>query len=126
MVYFPTGSLTTRSLEITWQCSVVWAAVPLLAFSAGLVLVPRTSCARVVLAAALGTVVVAVANQLRLLVIALSTAWWGRDGFEVSHRIVGSGLVLVSVVVGLALVWRSGPAGSPVRADRVAGPAPRG
>lgn len=109
LVYFPDQPGTTRALEITWQCSVVWAAVPVLALTAGMVLVPRTSVRRLLGASAAAIVVVAVVNQLRLLVIALATARWGRDGFEVSHRLVGSGLVLLSVAAALSLVWRSGP-----------------
>jgi len=58
---------------------------------------------------AVGVAVVALVNQLRILIIALSTSWWGRDGYELSHRLVGSGLVLLSVAMGVSLVWRSSP-----------------
>jgi exosortase/archaeosortase family protein len=126
LVHYPVGPLTTRALEITWQCSVVWAMVPVLAMAAGLVLVPGTSWWRVVVAAAIGVVVVGVVNQLRLLVIALATAWWGRDGFEVSHRLVGSGLVLLSVAVALSFVWRSTPRQTSGTANRVKGRAREG
>jgi len=111
LVYYPGGGPkgTFRALEITWQCSVVWAVVPILAVAAGLVLVPRVSWWRLVLAVAVGVAVVALVNQLRILIIALSTSWWGRDGYELSHRLVGSGLVLLSVAMGVSLVWRSSP-----------------
>jgi len=96
-----------RALRITWQCSVVWAALPILGLSAALVLIPRVSWWRLLASAAGGVGLVVVVNQLRILLIAVASAAWGRDGYEISHRVVGSGLVIASVALGAGLIWRS-------------------
>ena len=106
LVFYPVAGGAYRALEITWQCSTYVAALPLLLLTALAALLPSARPRSMVAVLVAGLVVVASANQLRLLVIAAATARWGDDGFEVAHRLVGSGIVLLSVVAGLAAIVR--------------------
>lgn len=45
-------------------------------------------------------------NLLRIAIIAVATRHLGRDGYEVSHRIVGSGVVLIAAAIGFVVAYR--------------------
>lgn len=110
LVSYPVGGDRFRALEITWQASTAASAVPILVVTALACLLPQARPRAVVARAAVGIVVVAVANQLRVLVIAAATARWGDDGFLVAQHLVGSGVVLVSAgatIVALAAAGRT-------------------
>lgn len=113
LVSYPVGGGRFRALEVTWQASSVAIAVPILAVSALACLLPRARPQTVVARAAAGIVVVAGANQLRLLVIAAATARWGDDGFLVAQQLVGSGIVVVSVGATVVAVARARPTPRP-------------
>lgn len=106
LIVLPVGDGRYRALEVTWQCSSLVASLPILLVAAAASLLPSARPRATILASAAGLAIVAVANQARIVLIAVATARWGDDGFTLSHRLVGSGLVLVSVIGSLALLVR--------------------
>lgn len=107
LVFYPVGDGRYRALEITWQCSSFVAATPILLVTGLAVLLPNARPRTMAALLAVGLLIVAAANQLRLLVIAVATRRWGDEGFELSHRVVGSGIVLLSVIATLGLIVRA-------------------
>lgn len=114
-VHRPSGSLISypvpggrfRSLDITWQASSAVVAAPILVLVALACLHPAARPGAMALRAAVGVALIVGANQLRFVVIALATARWGDDGFQVAHQLVGSGLVLLALGVSVAGVLRA-------------------
>lgn len=113
-VHRPSGSLISypvadgrfRSLDITWQASSAVVAAPVLVLVALACLHPTARPGAMALRATVGVALIVVANQLRFVVIALATARWGDDGFQVAHQLVGSGLVLLALGVAVAGILR--------------------
>lgn len=85
------------ALRITIQCAIALYLGPVLLVAALLVLSPRVSIARVLLATAIGLTALTLLNQLRLLLIGFGYGTWGTEAFHWMHGPVGTGLMLVGI-----------------------------
>ncbi|KHK99912.1 hypothetical protein LK09_00850 [Microbacterium mangrovi] len=97
------------ALEITAQCASYVAVVPLLVLFALILGLTRVSWARWGAAALIGVAGMLLTNQIRLWMIAASTAAWGMDpGYTLSHGFVGSAFGIIGfaafAVLSLALL----------------------
>ena len=105
-VLFPLGSRYV-GFNINAGCTAALLVTPFFLLAAGLVLSRRTSVTRGL--TTLATVVLAlfVANQARLLVVALSMRLWGFEtGYEVSHVFLGTVVSTLGVLGGVLLYVR--------------------
>jgi exosortase/archaeosortase family protein len=107
LLSYPVDSGRFRSLDITWQASSAVVVVPILVVVALACLHPAARPGALALRATVGVVLIVTSNQLRFVVIALATARWGDDGFQVAQQLVGSGLVLLAFGVAVAGVLRA-------------------
>lgn len=106
-----------RSLQITPLCSVTPLVLPILALGVLAVLQRRFSPVRagvVTLGLVAGLFVV---NVGRIVMICFATRHWGPGGFELTHRVVGSVLIMAalagSLVVGARLLSSSSTPNGP-------------
>ncbi len=111
-----------RSLQITPLCSATPLVLPILALGVLAVLQRRFSPLRAGLVT-LGLVVALFAiNVGRIVMICFATRHWGPGGFELTHRVVGSVLIMAalagSLVVGARLLSSSSASHGP-RSPRV-------
>jgi len=97
-------------------CTAALLVSPFCLLAAGLVAARRTSVQRGI--STLGGLALSLfaVNQLRLLVVALSMRWWGfRQGYEISHVLLGTIVSTLGVLLGLLLFVRFALTPSPVR-----------
>lgn len=96
VVVFMLPGARAFALEVTPECTAAFLIAPFAVIGAGMLLRRRLDPARVLLGVMLAAVVLLLANQLRLGVIAgLVTAFGIDQGYQWGHLIVGS---LISVV----------------------------
>lgn len=95
-----------RALKVTFSCSSVPLLAPLAFLGAVLACTRRLAPGRVVLGVALASAIVFVVNLGRILLIAVMTANFGVDGYELSHRIVGSAVTVAGACIAFALTFR--------------------
>lgn len=109
LVYYPNFAVSggLRGLRVTLSCSSVLVVGPMLVMGGAMAMVRRFSPWRAVWAMALAATCMFVINLMRIAVIAVSTYNWGRDGYEVTHRVVGSGIVLVAATVAFVVAYRT-------------------
>jgi exosortase/archaeosortase family protein len=93
-------------LRITPSCSSASLVAVFAALGALAVLTRRFAGGRVVGAVLVASGFLFVVNLLRVVAVAGATHRWGADGFELAHRVVGSGLVVVAATVALAAAHR--------------------
>ncbi len=98
------------AFHITAECSAVVLVAPLLVVGAFFVLSQRIRWVRALAGIVSMLVVIVVANQLRLGLIAWATQMWGMShGYEITHRLVGSLIGIVGFIAGLVtLILASG------------------
>ena len=120
IVYFHTAHLIhvhgvatrTVGLEITASCSGIFLIVPFFFLGGVMAFIPRVRLPRLFLGTALGAASVFLLNQLRLLIIAVSTWRWGiSTGFDWSHILAGGVVTTIGVLIGLFLFFRFALAG---------------
>lgn len=88
-------------------CTAALLVVPFVVVAGVLLLARRVQPARAIATVAVFAAVVALINQLRLLVIGVSMRAWGYpDGFERSHVLLGSVVSTIGVAGGLLLFLR--------------------
>ncbi|AHH99637.1 hypothetical protein GCM10010174_17880 [Kutzneria viridogrisea] len=106
VVYLNAGTRGMFGLEITSSCTIAYPLAGFLLLLAFLAQVPRWSLARVWLAGLGSTAVLVAVNQVRLLGIAFASREWGlQTGYEISHRVVGTVITLVGLVLAIAIVF---------------------
>ncbi|MDQ1392170.1 MAG: hypothetical protein QOF30_1147 [Acidimicrobiaceae bacterium] len=106
-IFFETSASRTVGLQVTASCTAIFLMVPFLLLAAFMMLIPRVSATRLVVAAVVGAVVVFWLNQLRLLIIAWATHNWGiGPGFDWSHILAGSLVTTFSMLIALYLFFR--------------------
>ncbi len=88
-------------------CTAALLIVPFIVVAAILLVAGRVSLRRAGATVAVFATVIAMVNQVRLLVIAIAMRSWGYpDGFERSHVLMGSFVSTVGVAGGLLLFLR--------------------
>lgn len=108
-----------RALKITFSCSSVPIVAPLALLGGAMALTRRLDVGRVLVGTALAIVVVFAVNLLRIVIIAVATSTYGFDGYEVSHRIIGSAVTVVGACVAFIVTFRVvAQAAGAHRADR--------
>jgi exosortase/archaeosortase family protein len=107
LVFYPNYAAPgLRALKVTLSCSSVLLVGPMLIMGGAMSLVRRFSPLRAAWAMVAAATLVFTVNLLRIAVIAVATRHLGRDGYELSHRIIGSGIVLVAAAVAFMLAYR--------------------
>ena len=93
-------------LQITSECTMALLIGPLLLIAAAMLLLPRSRPRRLAVALPVSVVTVCVANQVRLLVIAIAVQHWGLSGYELTHKVIGSFVSIAGFVLGFLLMVR--------------------
>jgi len=94
-------------LTVTAGCTAALLVIPFVVVAGVLLLAGRVQPGRATATVAVFTVVVALINQLRLLVIGAAMLAWGYPaGFDRSHVLMGSVVSTIGVVGGLLLFVR--------------------
>jgi exosortase/archaeosortase family protein len=105
------GTTSAAAFALTPECSVAQIMGAILIGGAPLLLVRRLSMLRVGAALLVASVVLVVANILRLTAIGVAIQAWGDNGFSLAHTYLGSlvtfvGTCLAGVAFALVLVAR--------------------
>lgn len=95
-----------RALKVTFSCSSVPLLAPLALLGGVLACTRRLSPLRVLVGVAAAAAIVFAVNLGRILLIAVVTARFGVDGYELSHRIVGSAVTVAGACLAFALTFR--------------------
>ncbi|HWJ98636.1 MAG TPA: archaeosortase/exosortase family protein [Acidimicrobiales bacterium] len=107
LVFYPNYSgHGLRALKVTMSCSSVLVVGPMIAMGGIMAMVRRFSPVRAVVAMGAAAATMFTINLGRIVLIAVATRQFGRDGFEVSHRVVGSGIVLAAATVAFVVAYR--------------------
>lgn len=106
LVFFDWSKGPLVAVQITQECTVALLAGPLLFLGAGLLAFTRAAWHRLLVGLAVGLAVVIAVNQVRLALIAVSTQHWGISGYDVSHKFVGTVLVLAGFTLAVLLTIR--------------------
>jgi len=106
IVYSAYHSPYWRALRVTIDCSSVLVVVPMLVAGGCMSLVRRFSAWRAAGAMAAAALALVVINLLRIAMVGIAAWRFGKDGYEISHRIVGSGLVIAASVTAFVLAFR--------------------
>ncbi len=110
-------STALRQTWIPMTALPFWA--PLALLGGAMALTRRLDVGRVLVGTALAIVVVFAVNLLRIVIIAVATSTYGFDGYEVSHRIIGSAVTVVGACVAFIVTFRVvAQAAGAHRADR--------
>lgn len=131
IVWFGIDTPEVTGLVITTMCSTTVLAVPLLLLAVAIMGITRAPSNRVGLGLLLGLGIAVFCNMVRFASAAWAYGAYGREGFDVVHRYVGSLFVIVGFVLAIVLLLRislreSGPRRGPARsrAPRSSAPAP--
>ncbi|MFE6848833.1 hypothetical protein [Streptomyces sp. NPDC057686] len=106
-VYLHMGPTAVQGFTITPECTSAFLIAPLLLI-AGVMLttLARASMLRLICAVLAAAALLFIVNQTRVLMIAEFVRRWGvNDGYPLSHRVLGSVLVIAAVVVAYALLF---------------------
>ncbi len=104
------GTRYSMGFQITNECTVLLLIVPML-FLAGLILLfRRFSIHNVLFGLLMGVLIVAVTNQLRIILIAWATQEYGLGfGYELTHKFIGSFLAILGFSAGLLVMLKLSP-----------------
>ncbi len=104
IVWFGIGTDQVSGLNITALCSTVVLVVPLLVLATVILFVSRVRPGRVVAALSVSLGLVIVCNAARFASAAFAYQRFGREGFDLVHRYVGSLGVILGFVVAMLLL----------------------
>jgi exosortase/archaeosortase family protein len=105
-VYLGLGTRRAIGLDITAECTVGVLLLPLLLAYCAFVIFRGVRIRSALTGLGQAFVIVAVANELRLVSIMVAWHRWGTTGLWVAHVLVGSIVSLAAVVVALAIQLR--------------------
>ena len=92
-------------LRMTAECSIAFYVGAILLFAALMMLIPRFTILRVLLAGAIAVTTMILLNQVRLVALAWVFGAHGRETFEWAHSIGGSVLMIGGLAVTLTLFF---------------------
>lgn len=129
IVWFGIGTPEVMGLVITTMCSTTVLAVPLLLLAVAIMGITRAPSNRVGLGLLVGLGIAVFCNMVRFASAAWAYGAYGREGFDLVHRYVGSLFVIVGFVLAIVLLLRislreSGPRRPPARSGAPRSPAP--
>jgi exosortase/archaeosortase family protein len=106
IVWFGIGTDEVTGLVITTMCSTTVLAVPLLLLAVAITGITRAPTSRVGLGLLVGLALAVTCNMIRFASAAWAYGAYGRDGFDLVHRYVGSLFVIVGFVLAIVLLLR--------------------
>lgn len=129
IVWFGIGTPEVTGLVITTMCSTTVLAVPLLLLAVAITGITRAPTGRVGIGLLVGLGIAVFCNMVRFASAAWAYGVYGREGFDLVHRYVGSLFVIVGFVLAIVLLLRislreSGPRRTPARSGVPRSPAP--
>ncbi|WP_147918445.1 hypothetical protein [Ruania zhangjianzhongii] len=120
-IYFSWTGGPLIGLQDTWECTVALLAAPLCAIGGALLALTRVPAHRLLTGLVLALVLVVAVNQVRLAMIAISLQRWGLDGYDLSHKVLGS-IVAIAGFVLAAMVFLKIAGASPKGRHRPVAP----
>ena len=125
IVWFGIGTPEVTGLMITTMCSTTVLAVPLLLLAVAITGITRAPTGRVGLGLLVGLGLAITCNMIRFASAAWAYGAYGREGFDLVHRYIGSLFVIVGFVVAIVLLLRislrergARPSAAPARVTR--------
>ena len=115
IVYFGIGTPEVTGLSITPLCSTTVLVVPLVLLSVAVLGVTRARMSRVGLGLAVGAAVAIASNLIRFGSAAWAYSEYGREGFDLVHRYLGSLFVIAGFITAILLALRLSLRESPHR-----------
>lgn len=106
IVWFGIGTDEVTGLVITTMCSTTVLAVPLLLLAVAITGITRAPTGRVGLGLLVGLALAVTCNMIRFASAAWAYSAYGREGFDLVHRYVGSLFVIVGFVLAIVLLLR--------------------
>jgi len=106
IVYFGIGTPEVTGLSITTLCSTTVLVVPLVLLAVAVLGITRARSARVGLGLIVGVTVAITSNMIRFGSAAWAYNEYGREGFDLVHRYIGSLFVIAGFIVAIVLVLR--------------------
>ncbi|KTR94889.1 hypothetical protein NS220_07700 [Microbacterium testaceum] len=106
IVYFGIGTPEVTGLSITTLCSTTVLVVPLVLLAVAVLGVTRARSSRVGLGLALGVIVAVTSNMIRFGSAAWAYSEYGREGFDLVHRYLGSLFVIAGFIAAILLSLR--------------------
>lgn len=116
IVYFGIGTPEVTGLSITTLCSTTVLVVPLVLLAVAVLGVTRARSPRVGLGLVVGVIIAVTSNVIRFGSAAWAYSEYGRDGFDLVHRYLGSLFVIAGFIAAILLVLRIALRESPRRA----------
>lgn len=112
-IYFSWTGGPLIGLQDTWECTVALLAAPLCAIGGGLLALTRIPVRRLLTGLVAALVLVIAVNQIRLAMIAVSLQRWGLDGYDLSHKVLGSIVAIAGFVIAAMVFLKI--AGAPAK-----------
>jgi len=106
VVYFGIGTPEVIGLSITTMCSTTVLVVPLVLLAVAVIGITRARPARVGLGLAVGIAIAVACNLVRFGSAAWAYSAYGRDGFDLVHRYIGSLFVIAGFIAAILLLLR--------------------
>lgn len=104
------GTRGSMGLHITNECTVLLLVVPMLFIAGLIILFRRFPVHSVLFGLLMGVLVVTLTNQMRVVLIAWATQYYGFSlGYELSHKFVGSVLAIFGFALGTLVMFRLAP-----------------
>ncbi|PNW09592.1 hypothetical protein C1632_04005 [Microbacterium testaceum] len=104
VVYFGIGTPELVGLDITTLCSTMVLVVPLLVLAAAAVVITRARIGRVLVGLTAAASLASTCNIVRFVSAAWAYTQYGREGFDLVHRYIGSVFVLLGFGAAIALL----------------------
>ncbi len=105
IVTFPWTGGPIIGLKITEECTVAYLLGPMCLLVALLTVVTRSSLSRLAGGLFVGVGLLIVVNQIRVAIIAMSTQHWGLEGYDITHKLVGTAISLIGfTIAALAMI----------------------
>ena len=112
--FFALWSSDATRFTLTPQCGALMLCAPLMLVASFAVLSQRASVYRVVIAAVIGALGLALMNQFRLMVIGWSVRGIGfKGGFPLGHLLLGGIVSVFAVILAIVLFLRSSTTKAP-------------
>lgn len=106
IVYFGIGTPEVTGLSITTLCSTTVLVVPQVLLAVAVLGITRARSARVGVGLIVGVTVAVGSNMIRFGAAAWAYSEYGREGFDLVHRYIGSLFVIAGFIVAIVLVLR--------------------
>lgn len=100
----PDGSYV--ALRLTAECTSLVILVPLVVFAAATLVFTRVSVTRWFTSLLVASLIIVVANLVRVIIIAVSLYEYGMPGYAWTHTVVGTGIIMVATIIAIILMLR--------------------